>query len=211
MSGESFSQANFAEAFDVSRETLDRLHAYAALLIKWNPKINLVAKSTIPNIWHRHLADSAQLWALAPKGAKSWMDIGSGAGFPGLVIAAIAAEKAPDLEITMVESDRRKSVFLQSAAREMGVTVKVITKRIELLEPQNADILSARALSSLSQLLEFAEKHRKPDGVCLFPKGARVDSELTEASSCWHMAYETFPSMTDPDAVILRIGEFKRV
>lgn len=205
------SQANFAEIFDVSRETMGRLEAYAALLVKWNPKINLVAKSTIPDVWHRHMADSAQLWATAPKGAKTWMDIGSGAGFPGLVIGAIAAEKAPDLKVTLVESDRRKSIFLKSAAREMGIAVEVITKRIELLEPQSADILSARALSSLTQLLEFAEKHRKPDGVCLFPKGARVDSELTEASSCWHMAYETFPSMTDPDAVILRIGEFKRV
>jgi len=205
------SQTNFGDVFDVSLETMDRLLAYAALLIKWNPKINLVAKSTIPDIWHRHIADSAQLWVLAPRGAKTWVDIGSGAGFPGLVIAAIAAEKAPDLTMTLVESDRRKSVFLQSAAREMGITVKVITKRIEQLESQNADILSARALSSLTQLLEFTEKHRKPCGVCLFPKGARVDSELTEASSCWHMAYETFPSMTDPDAVILRIGEFKRV
>lgn len=205
------SQANFAEIFDVSRETMGRLEAYAALLVKWNPKINLVAKSTIPDVWHRHMADSAQLWATAPRGAKTWMDIGSGAGFPGLVIGAIAAEKAPDLKVTLVESDRRKSIFLKSAAREMGIAVEVITKRIELLEPQCADILSARALSSLTQLLEFAEKHRKPDGICLFPKGARVDSELTEASSCWHMAYETFPSMTDPDAVILRIGEFKRV
>lgn len=205
------SQANFAEIFDVSRETMGRLEAYAALLVKWNPKINLVAKSTIPDVWHRHMADSAQLWAAAPRGAKTWMDIGSGAGFPGLVIGAIAAEKAPNLKVTLVESDRRKSIFLKSAAREMGISVEVITKRIELLEPQSADVLSARALSSLTQLLEFAEKHRKPDGVCLFPKGARVDSELTEASSCWHMAYETFPSMTDPDAVILRIGEFKRV
>jgi len=189
MSGLRASQANFAEMFDVSRETMDRLEAYAALLVKWNPKINLVAKSTIPEVWHRHMADSAQLWALAPKGAKSWMDIGSGAGFPGLVIAAIAAEKAPDLKVSLVESDRRKSVFLQSAAREMGITVEVITKRIEALEPQGVDILSARALSSLSQLLEFTTKHRKPEGVCLFPKGARVDSELTEASSCWYMAY----------------------
>ena len=211
MSGPEVSQANFAEIFDVSRETMDRLDAYAALLVKWNTKINLVAKSTIPDIWHRHMADSAQLWSLAPKDVETWMDMGSGAGFPGLVIGAIASEKAPNLEITLVESDRRKSVFLQSAAREMGITVKVITKRIEQLEPQNADILSARALSPLPQLLEFAEKHLKSGGICLFPKGARVDSELTQASSCWHMAYETFPSMTDPDAVILRIGEFKRV
>ncbi len=204
-------QTNFAEVFDVSRETMERLEAYAALLIKWNPKINLVAKSTVSDVWHRHMADSAQLWPLAPEGAKTWMDIGSGAGFPGLVIGAIAAEKAPELKVTLVESDRRKSVFLQSAAREMGILVEVVTQRIEQLEPQGADILSARALSSLTQLLEFAEQHRNPTGTCLFPKGARVDSELTEASSCWHMACETFPSMTDPDAVILRIGEFKRV
>ena len=211
MSSDNVTQTNFAEEFDVSRETMERLQAYAALLVKWNPTINLVAKSTIADAWHRHFADSAQLWALAPQDVTKWMDIGSGAGFPGLVIGAIAAEKAPSMRVTLVESDRRKSVFLQSAAREMGITVDVITKRIELLEPQGADILSARALSSLTQLLEFAEKHRKPNGVCLFPKGARANSELTEASSCWHMAYETFPSVTDPDAVILRIGEFKRV
>lgn len=204
-------ETNFAKTFSVSRETTERLKAYAALLVKWNPKINLVAKSTIPDLWQRHIADSAQLWQLAPTGKRNWLDIGSGAGFPGLVIAAIAAEKAPDLFVTMVESDRRKSVFLQSAAREMGVTVKVITQRIEALEPQIADILSARALSSLPQLLEFAELHRKPSGICLFPKGVRVDSELTAASTCWHMSYKTFPSMTDPDAVILRIGEFNRV
>ena len=211
MSMGEISQDNFAETFDVSRETMSRLEAYAALLVKWNPKINLVAKSTVSSVWHRHMADSAQLWALAPKSAKTWLDIGSGAGFPGLVIAAIAVEKAPDLVVTLVESDRRKSIFLQSAAREMGIKVQVVTKRIELLEAQNTDILSARALSSLTQLLEFAEKHRNKNGTCLFPKGVRVDSELTDASSCWHMAYETFPSMTDSDAVILRIGEFKRV
>lgn len=211
MSAAKVTESNFAETFDVSRETMDRLRSYVSLLGKWNPKINLVAKSTMPDVWHRHIADSAQLWALAPQGAKTWLDIGSGAGFPGLVIAAIAAEKAPELVVTLVESDRRKSIFLQTVAREMGVTVQVMTKRIESLEQQNADILSARALSSLTQLLEFTEKHRKPEGICLFPKGARVDSELTDASSCWHMSYETFPSMTDPDAVVLRIGEFNRV
>lgn len=201
---------NFQETFDVSRETMDRLEVYVSLLEKWNPKINLVANSTLSNTWHRHLADSAQIWALAPEGAKTWLDIGSGAGFPGLVIAAIAAEKAPDLAVRLVESDQRKCAFLRTVAREMGVSAKVITKRIEEYEPQNVDILSARALSSLIQLLEFAEKHRKSDGICLFPKGARVDSELTEASTCWHMSYETYPSVTDQEAVILRIGEFRR-
>ena len=203
-------EEDFQSRFDVSRETMDRLRVYVALLKKWNPKINLVAKSTLQDVWHRHLADSAQLWSLAPEGAKSWLDIGSGAGFPALVIAAIAAEKAPDLVVTLIESDRRKSVFIKTVAREMGVSVTMKTDRIEALPPEGADILSARALASLSQLLEFAEQHRKPDGMCLFPKGARADSELTESSSCWHMSYEKFPSITDESAVILRIGELHR-
>lgn len=201
---------NFASTFDVSRETIDRLKAYVELLDKWNAKINLVAKSTLENVWHRHVADSAQLWALAPVGLTSWVDIGSGAGFPGLVIAAIAAEKAPELTVTLVESDRRKAIFLQTAARAMGVSAQVITKRIENLEPQNADVLSARALASLTQLLEYADKHRKSSGVCLFLKGARAELELTEAATCWHMSHTTSPSVTDTDAVILSIGEFKR-
>lgn len=203
-------EENFQSKFDVSRETMNRLQAYVALLKKWNPKINLVAKSTLQDVWHRHLADSAQLWALAPEGAKHWLDIGSGAGFPGLVIAAIAAEKAPEMVVTMVESDRRKSVFIQTVAREMGVSVKMKTDRIESLSSESADILSARALAPLPQLLEFAEQHRKADGICLFLKGARVDSELTESSSCWHMSYKKFPSITDASAAILRIGELHR-
>lgn len=201
----------FAEQFDVSRETIERLTLYHSLLLKWNAKINLVSKSTIDDAWKRHFVDSAQIWYLAPTITQRWVDLGSGAGFPGLVIAAIAAEKSPDLEVILVESDQRKSIFMQTAIREMGVNATVITDRIEKLEPQNADILSARALASLPQLLEFTEKHRKPDGICLFPKGAHVDSELTNASASWHISCETIPSVTDSQAVILRIGEFHRV
>ena len=210
MTAISITEETFASNFGVPRETIDRLKVYVELLKKWNPKINLVAKSTMDNVWHRHIADSAQLWALAPSGAKSWVDIGSGAGFPGLVIAAIAAEKAPELTVTLVESDRRKAIFLQTVTRAMNVSVQVVTKRIESLEPQNADILSARALASLSQLLEYADKHRKPSGICLFPKGARAELELTEAATCWHISHTTNASVTDPDAVILSIGEFQR-
>lgn len=201
----------FADKFDVSRETMARLQAYASLLEKWNPKINLVAKSTLPSVWHRHIADSAQIWKLAPLGACTWLDIGSGAGFPGLVVAAIAAEKAPELQVILVESDRRKSVFLQTAARAMGLKAKVLTERIESLEPQNADILSARALAPLTQLLEYADKHLNEGGTCLFPKGAKAELELTEAASSWHISHKSFPSLTDPEAVILSIGERNRV
>ena len=198
-------------AHDVSRETIDRLKVYEGLLRKWNPKINLVSKSTLADAWVRHFMDSAQIWYMAENNPQHWLDIGAGAGFPGLVIAAIAAEKSPEMRVTLVESDQRKSVFLRTVAREMGVNVDVITNRIEAIPPLNADVLSARAPASLSDLLEFAEKHRKPDGICLFPKGANVDSELTRAAKTWHISYETLPSTTDSNAVVLRIGEFHRV
>ncbi len=204
------SAEDFRSYFDVSRETMERLEVYAALLEKWNPKINLVSRSTLENMWLRHFADSAQIWYMISENPQHWLDIGSGAGFPGLVIAAIAAEKAPEMAITLVESDQRKSVFMRTVAREMGVKATVLTERIENLPPQNADVLSARALSSLTNLLEFAEKHRISAGTCLFPKGANVDSELTEAALSWHISPEKLPSMTDSNAVILRIGEFHR-
>lgn len=200
----------FQSNFNVSRETINRLTQYLVVLNKWNHKINLVAPSTLQNAWHRHFADSAQLWALSPHEKHSWLDIGSGAGFPGLVIAAMAAEKAPQMEVTLIESDKRKCVFLQTAAREMGVNINVVSKRIEELPSMNADIISARALASLPQLLEFAEKHRNPDGICLFPKGARANSELTAATSSWHIQSEAVPSITDSEAVVLRIGAFHR-
>ncbi len=202
--------AGFQTAFNVSRETIARLQTYEGLLRKWNPKINLVSGSTLTDIWHRHFADSAQLWQLPSKRPASWLDIGSGAGFPGLVIATLAAEASPKTSVTLIESDQRKSAFLRTVARELGLDVTIRTQRIEAVAPENADILSARALTSLPQLLEYAEKHRNPSGECLFPKGARVDSELTAAASSWHISCDKIPSITDPDAVILRIGEFHR-
>ena len=199
------------DGLNVSRETSSKLETLQELLVKWNSKINLVAKSTIQDAWQRHIVDSAQIWQLANPEAQHWMDIGAGAGFPGLVIAAIAAEKAPSMKITLVESDQRKCIFMQTAAREMGIKPIILTERIESLPPQNADILSARALAPLEKLLEFAETHRNPNGICLFLKGEKVDSELTSAARSWHISPEKFPSMTDSNAVILRIGEMKRV
>ncbi len=198
------------DQLNVSRETFARLETLRDLLVKWNPRINLVAKSTIEDAWQRHIVDSAQIWPLANPQAQRWLDIGSGAGFPGLVVAAVAAEKAPQMQVTLVESDQRKCVFLQTAAREMGVTPRIESARIESLPPQNADILSARALAPLENLLEFAERHRNHNGICLFLKGQNADSELTSVASSWHISAEKFPSMTDSNAVILRIGEMKR-
>lgn len=201
---------DFAATFNVSRETIERLQIYEDLLKRWNPKINLVANSTLDTTWSRHFADSAQILGLAPEGQLNWLDIGSGAGFPGLVIAALSQGETRQISMTLVESDQRKSVFMRTAAREMGLSVSVKTERIENLPDQNADIISARALAALSKLLSFSEQHRKKSGVCLFPKGERADFELTEAAQCWNISYEKFPSMTDSDAMIIRIGEFQR-
>ncbi|MDF2231185.1 16S rRNA (guanine(527)-N(7))-methyltransferase RsmG [Albimonas sp. CAU 1670] len=196
--------------YGVSRETRERLEVLAALLAKWNPKINLVARGTVEKVWTRHIADSAQLYALAPQDARTWVDLGSGGGFPGLVIGAMAAEKNPGLQLSLVESDVRKCAFLSTAAGEMGLKIKVATKRIEALEPGPRDVVSARALASLTRLLDFAEPLVGPGTICLFPKGAGAAEELTEAAAAWHIRHRAHPSRTDPDAVILEIQEFSR-
>ncbi|MCT8158576.1 16S rRNA (guanine(527)-N(7))-methyltransferase RsmG [Pseudoruegeria sp. SHC-113] len=196
---------------DVSRETLERLKTYAALLEKWNPAINLVAKSTLKDLWTRHFVDSAQIYDLAPNGFAHWADLGSGGGFPGMVCAILALEKAPEARFTLVESDQRKSAFLRTVARETGANVDVLASRIEKTQPLCVDVLSARALASLDVLLEFAELHLKPSGRAIFPKGESYQQEISEAKARWHFSAETIPSITDGKAVILAIGGIERV
>lgn len=202
-------RAGFLAQVDVSRETLARLDTYAALLTKWNPAINLVAPSTLDQLWTRHFLDSAQVLEIAPEG-KTWVDIGTGGGFPGLIVAILAAEKRPDLRVTCIESDLRKATFLRTVAREAGVEVDVISKRIEQVAPMGADILSARALAPLAQLLGFAERHLSPNGRALFLKGANHASEVKEALEMWSFQADTYPSKTSSDAVILSLGDIQR-
>ncbi|WP_339947079.1 16S rRNA (guanine(527)-N(7))-methyltransferase RsmG [uncultured Albimonas sp.] len=196
--------------YGVSRETRERLAILAALLAKWNPKINLVARGTVEAVWTRHIADSAQLFDLAPPEARTWIDLGSGAGFPGLVIGAMAAERNPSLDLALVESDVRKCAFLSTAAGEMGLKMSILPSRIEAVTPGVRDVISARALASLDKLLGFAERLAGPDTICLFPKGAGAGDELTATARSWHIRHRAHPSRTDPDAVILEIQEFSR-
>lgn len=197
---------------DVPRETSARLAAYAALLRKWNPAINLVSRSTLEALETRHIADSAQLFDLRPPGARHWVDLGSGGGFPGMVIAILAAEAEPDLRVTLIESDLRKATFLRTVARELDLgNVAILNTRIEDAPPQGADVLSARALAALPVLLGFAERHLGPDGIALFPKGARHAAELANALETWRATVQKFPSKTDPQAVILQLGGIARV
>ena len=193
---------------DVPRETIERLEVYAELLRRWNPKINLVSPSTLVDLWTRHMTDSLQLSGLA-KAEGHWMDLGSGGGFPGLVIAIANADRTAST-ITLVESDQRKATFLRTVIRETGISADVIARRIETVQPLSADVLTARALAPLDMLLSFAERHRTADGICLFPKGATWTQEVAAAEVNWRFRYEAVPSKTNAASVILKIGEFSR-
>ena len=189
----------------VSRETLDRLTAYADLLVKWQARINLIGPETLPDLWSRHFLDSAQLFALIPPTARRLVDLGSGAGFPGLVLAVMGA---PDVHL--VESDSRKCAFLREAARITGATVTVINKRIEQAPPLAADVVTARALAPLVKLLDWAAPHLAAQGQCLFLKGRGVDDELTATAKEWNIAVDRIPSLTDPAGFVLQLREVSR-
>jgi 16S rRNA (guanine527-N7)-methyltransferase len=180
------------------------------LLKKWNPKINLVSAKTISEIWSRHFLDSAQIFELTSTG-ETWTDLGSGGGFPGLVISILAAETRPDLRVTLVESDLRKSAFLTHVARALSLDVQIVAERIENLEALNTDYLSARALAPLDKLLGFVDHHLAADGTALFLKGESWKSEIDAAKQLWSFEYEAHPSKTGDGAAILVINGVKRV
>jgi 16S rRNA (guanine527-N7)-methyltransferase len=193
---------------DVSRETAQRLDVLAALVAKWNPAINLVAPGSLQALRKRHIDDSLQLVALAPV-PRLWVDLGSGAGFPGLVVAAALAEVAPAARVVLVDSDRRKAAFLRTAAQAMDVAVTVHAARAETLAPQGADVVSARALAPLPTLLPWVRRHLAPGGVALLPKGARHAEELAAARTALRFTCAVHPSGTAQDGVILAVSEIE--
>ena len=205
------SRKRFFELIDVSRETISKLDGYVGLLKKWNSTINLVSNASLDDLWNRHMLDSAQIFQLADIQVGHWVDIGTGGGFPGMVVAVIASERAPDLRFTFVESDLRKATFLRTVARETGANVIILSNRIESIQNLDADILSARALAPLVDLLNFAEMHLKPDGQALFPKGAKYRQEIEESLDSWRFQSQECRSITDDAAVILKLGEIRRV
>ncbi|WP_300033033.1 16S rRNA (guanine(527)-N(7))-methyltransferase RsmG [uncultured Roseobacter sp.] len=196
--------------FDVSRETSDRLQGFHDLVLKWTPKINLISKSSIPFLWDRHIWDSAQVVPMVPAG-DTWVDIGSGGGFPAVVVAIFARETHPARQVRMIESDQRKSAFLRTAIRELDLNASVNVARIEAVEPQQADVVSARALADLSQLLGYAERHLKPQGTALFFKGETWQKEVEAAQESWSFSLVSHTSISNPAAAVLEIKEIKRV
>ncbi len=199
----------FAAICDVSRETLESLRRYAEILVKWQRSINLVSSESLNDLWRRHMLDSAQLRALLPPEARSLIDMGSGAGFPGLVLAILGVP-----HIHLIESDARKCVFLAEAARAAGLTVGqnliVHHARLEEIGDLAVDVVTARACAPLTQLLTYAEPFLRADSICLFLKGGRVDEELTGANKTWRMTVERFPSLSDPTGTILRMKQVAR-
>jgi len=194
---------------DVSRETMERLELHVALLKKWSPAINLVSRATLTDAWQRHVLDSAQLWPLMPDDTKTIVDLGSGAGFPGLVLAMLARERVEPFQVYLVESDRRKATFLREVIRETGAMATVLAERAESLD-MTADVVTARAFTALDPLLDMAHPLIGRDGIALLHKGARYESELTGAMENWHMDVEQTRSRIDPASVILRIARLER-
>lgn len=195
--------------FSVSRETVDRLKIYESVLAKWQRTINLVAPKTVPQIWSRHFADSLQLAGHIPETAKKLVDLGSGGGFPGLVIAAHFADQS-ELGVTLVESDQRKCAFLREAARSMQLSVEILSTRIEndanLAPLSNVDVFTARALAPLDRLLQLVAPYASVETQCIFMKGRDAAREIDEAKQNWSFEVLEYPSQTDPEARILVVS-----
>lgn len=189
----------FQKQFNVSRETFERLDIYVETLKKWQRKINLVSPQTVPDIWRRHFADSAQLFDLINGKDMRIADIGSGAGFPGMVLAIIGCTN-----VSLIESDQRKCLFLKDVARQTGVKCEIINERIENVEGE-FDLITARALADLSQLLNYVV-HLCPKGNALFLKGQSVDDEVRRAQDAYRFDIRNHPSMTDNNGVIIKIS-----
>lgn len=182
-----------------------RLRQFESLLLRWNARINLVSRTDASDVWARHIMDSVQIGPLLPPGPGEIIDLGSGAGFPGLIVALTTGR-----HVHLVESDQRKAAFLREAIRETNAPATVHAVRAEALTLPPATIVTARALAPLGILLALASPRLAQGGVCLFPKGATVDDELTAAANEWHMRLERFQSRTSASATILRISEIRR-
>jgi 16S rRNA (guanine527-N7)-methyltransferase len=200
-----------AARISVSDMTFGRLEAFAREAIAWNRAINLVAPSQIGLLWPRHVVDSAQLIHFAGEAPRVWADIGTGGGFPGMVIAILAAELLPGCHVHLIEVDQRKSAFLAHVARQMALGCTVHAEESGRVGPIGADVVSARALAPLDRLIGLAARHLAPGGRALLLKGARHGAEIAAARAVWDFSLKVHPSLTDPDAVILEIGSPRHV
>lgn len=191
--------------WSVSRETTARLEVFQELLKAWNNRINLVSPKDIDNLEDRHITDSIQIYKLIDAPFSTWIDLGSGAGFPGLICAILDLEHGNSTHFHLIEADTRKAAFLREAVRLTGVNATVVAKRIEMASRFPADIITARALAPLARLCEYAVPFSHAETIMIFPKGAQSESELTAAQQGWHITCRHVPSRTDPRGTILML------
>jgi 16S rRNA (guanine527-N7)-methyltransferase len=196
---------------DVSRETLDALKYFEDLVVLWNPAINLISNSSVSDLWSRHIVDSAQLFLFTLPDEGLWLDVGSGGGFPGIVVSIVAKELAPSLRVVLVESDNRKCVFLRTVIRGLGLSVKVINDRIENVKLDDVVYLSARALRNLNSLLFIVENNVSRETVCVFPKGRSYKKELVESQKNWKFDFNLIDSNTSEDSKVIVLKGLERV
>ena len=197
---------NIIEKYNVSRETISLLKAYEASLIEWQNKFNLVSNTTLEDAWNRHFVDSLQLLPLVPDDAKSLYDFGSGAGFPGMVLATALKDKTPYLKFKLVESIKKKTLYLNFVKDKLGLNnVEIINDRIENLPIEKADVITSRAMCSLTELLNYAYKFSGKKTKCIFPKGKKHQEEISEAKKKWNFNCEIIPSATNAESAILVI------
>lgn len=196
---------------DVSRETLDALKYFEDLVVLWNPAINLISNSSVSDLWSRHIVDSAQLFLFTLPDEGLWLDVGSGGGFPGIVVSIVAKELAPSLRVVLVESDNRKCVFLRTVIRKLGLSVKVINDRIENVKLDDVVYLSARALRNLNSLLFIVENNVSRETVCVFPKGRSYKKELVESQKNWKFDFNLIDSNTSEDSKVIVLKGLERV
>jgi 16S rRNA (guanine527-N7)-methyltransferase len=203
---EPFGPAEFQAVSGVSRETLARLKLFVSLLEDWNARMNLVSAKSLAEVWKRHVWDSAQLFPFLPASTRNLVDLGSGAGFPGLVLAILLGSET---RVVLYEAVAKKCRFLEEVAHRTGATVEIRNGRIEEAKPEVFDVVTARACAPLDQLLSYAAPFQAKNTHCLFLKGQSVGSELIDARKSWAMTVEQHPSRSDPSGVILDIRELR--
>ena len=202
---------NFCDTYNVSRETFDKLKHYQSMLIEWQSKFNLVSSSTLDDAWNRHFLDSVQLFQYIPNQAKVLYDFGSGAGFPGMVLAIMANEKMPDLQVSLIESTTKKTLYLNAVKSKTNTNVTILNDRIENLQLPKADVITSRAMASLTELLGYAYKFCKKESVCIFPKGKKYAEELSEAHKRWKFKCRIVASTQSDEGKILIINNLSKV
>lgn len=193
------------DTYNVSRETFERLKTYEALLREWQQKFNLVSNNSLEDCWNRHFLDSAQLAKYIPADAKVLYDFGSGAGFPGMVLAIMLGEKTPYLKVKLVESIAKKTLYLNEVKAQTNTAVEIINQRIENIAAEKADVITSRALASLDALLGYVYKFSTKKTKCIFPKGKSYAEEIAEARKNWKFDCEVLPSEQSDEGKILII------